>query len=312
MLCVVACVSICCSSHFCRLTSLSNTLQQHQPALHPDQQREVGSILALLLCCSPHALSSTYPDYSTWTTADSTCDATGINSRLAWSIRPAYMGQVPASMLALAAEAEAAQQRSDKAVIRTEARLAALLETNSQHGKWVDSRKLMLELGLGLRGSSAAATNIQLLPGSGLSSHVAGSLAATSSRSAVPQKLYAPGMFHAASSGPPIKQLSPVSSTRARYGGAHSDMCLGIATALGAAVSSSKPSYWQQPATIAPTISLQHPAAPTTCCDSCGCIMSSCCGCSCAFGAPTNGSCCCDEVRLRFYGNCDLGKKRLK
>lgn len=91
-----------------------------------------------------------------------------IDARLTWSLRSADSRQPPRGMLALAAEAEAAQQRSTKAVLKTEARLAALMESSSTTGS---GASLLASLKL-FGGHAAAATNIQLVPGSALGTGV--------------------------------------------------------------------------------------------------------------------------------------------
>jgi hypothetical protein len=87
-----------------------------------------------------------------------------IDARLSWSLRSADSRQLPRGMQALAAEAVAAQQRSTKAVLKTEARLAALMESSSTTS---NGASLLASLKL-FGGHAAAATNIQLVPGSAL------------------------------------------------------------------------------------------------------------------------------------------------
>lgn len=82
-----------------------------------------------------------------------------VNPLLSWSLRSAHSRQLPQGVMALVAESDAAQERSSKATLRTEARLAAL-----QSGQGSSLEGLQL-LGGSFGQGAAAASNIQLLVG---------------------------------------------------------------------------------------------------------------------------------------------------
>jgi hypothetical protein len=87
----------------------------------------------------------------------------GVNPLLTWSLRSAQCRQLTQGVMAMVAEADAAQERSSKAALRTEARLAAL--QGAQQGS---SLKGLRRLGGSCGQLTAGASNIQLLMGSSL------------------------------------------------------------------------------------------------------------------------------------------------
>jgi hypothetical protein len=154
-------------------TAFSQAFAQQQ---HDVLDSSTASDLAALTASpasSPHAAEFSC---TSWHTASSAATAApyggqlrgssgSIDQRLSWSLRPADTRQLPEGMLALAAEARAAQQRSTKAALKTEVSLATLMGSPSSQSSGVQGLKL---LGSNFAWQEAPASNIQLVAGSPL------------------------------------------------------------------------------------------------------------------------------------------------
>lgn len=159
-------------------TAFSHACAQQQPDLQQDEldSSTVCDFRALTAspANSPHeahfSCTSGWAASSPVTAApccgQSRGSSASIDQRLSWSLRPADARQLPEGMLALAAEARAAQQRATMAELKTELSLAALMDSSSSQFSGVEGLKLLGSSNLARQ--EAPATNIQLVAGSSL------------------------------------------------------------------------------------------------------------------------------------------------
>jgi hypothetical protein len=241
--------------HLLQAVALLDPAEQTAPQVDPSNSPYKPCCSYSTICQIESPCSS--PEQQLQSSKQASCNqgsSNSIDARLSWSLRSADSRQPPRGMLALAAEAEAAQQRSTKAVLKTEARLAALMESSSTTSS---GASLLASLQL-FGGHAAAATNIQLVPGSalgtGLEQPVRGKAAGSSQKqqgaqlqhaqqglgwvqaSAVEHKL--PGQLSRPSSAPSSRVWSPgstLSSQASWLGEPSSREAAGMAGRLGGA-----------------------------------------------------------------------------
>jgi hypothetical protein len=169
-------VVLCACRHVGLASTLTKAFSQQGVMQQPDLQRNLLELLVLLdkaNSIGQFTHDAGVGDNVQLTSAAATTASiaqhgpvvspAGVNSLLNWSLRSGQCRQLPQGVMALVAEADAAQERTSKAALRTEARLAAL--QGAEQGSLLEGLRL---LGGGFGQVAAAASNIQLLVGSPL------------------------------------------------------------------------------------------------------------------------------------------------